>query len=176
MFTAPTTIRRSLLAAAITGILSAGAAIPLAHAGGEGGAGGIDGVYASSRSPDGTVVTVRGHRDGSRTLTRTRNGKLLKKQVLRKKKLHRRPRNRQAMITMTNPDGTTVKVFRNADGSRTTERFDRNGNRIGRTTRRAPRPGTWRASGYNHSTGYGGVVVGNATGAFISVFGVGIGR
>jgi len=166
-----------LIAAFVSGaILSAsGATQAVAGEGGEGG--GREDVMISMTSPDGTRDTLRGHRDGSRTFTRTKRGKVVFKKRIRKAKKAKRQarRDRRASMSITNPDGTRTSVRRNRDGSSTVENFDRNGNRISSRTTPPRRAGTWSARGTNHTTGRSGIMVGNAAGAVVSIFGFGLG-
>lgn len=182
MFKAITTpCNKILVATLVSGALLTASLSTHALAGEGGEGGGREDVMISMTSPDGTRDTLRGNRDGSRTFTRTKRGKLVFKKRIKKVKKAKRParRNRHASrhasMSISNPDGTSTTVRRNPNGSSTVENFDRNGNRTSSRTTPPRRPGTWSARGTNHTTGRSGIMVGNAAGAVISVFGFGLG-
>lgn len=168
---------KTLVAVLVSGALLAVSVSTQAMAGEGGEGGGREDIMISMTSPDGTRDTLRGNRDGSRTFTRTKRGKVVfKKRIKKQKKAKRQARrDRRASMSMTNPDGTRTTVRRNPDGSSTVENFDRNGNRTSSRTTPPRRAGTWSARGTNHTTGRSGIMVGNAAGAVISVFGFGLG-
>ena len=171
------TCNKTLIATLVSGAILAASVSTQALAGGEGG-GGREDIMVSMTNPNGGRDTLRGHRDGSRTFTRTnKRGKIIAKRRTKRVKKVKRPRRRdnRASISMTNPDGTRTTVRGNPNGSRTIERFDQAGNRISLRTTTPRRPGTWRASGTNHTTGRSGRAVGNFAGAVVSVFGFGLG-
>ena len=146
--------------------------------GGEGGGGGETGprAYMSILHPNGDRASVRKNRDGSRTITRIRKGRRTTQTIRNNpRRAAPRPNRSRPSMSMTNPDGSTISIHRNADGSTTTVRTDANGN-VTRAQRNARRGlGKWSASGYNHTTGYGGTVVGDAAGNRASSFGYGQG-
>lgn len=145
-------LNKTPVATLLSGAILAAGATSQAFAGGEGG--GREDVVVSMTNPNGTRDTLRGHRDGSRTFTRTKRGKVVfKKRIRKAKKARRAPRRGgQPSMRITNPDSSTTTVQRNPNGSRTVETFDRNGNRTSWRTAPHRRPGTWSASGTNHTS------------------------
>lgn len=146
--------------------------------------GGEPSASAAAYHPNGTSVTSRRNRDGSRTvIERDRNGKIVKERIEKKqaRKNAKKPRQRQLpSASSTDPNsGITTTVQGNRDGSRTVTKTDRRGRVI--STERRGGPGANRpwASAYDPDTRTRTTAIGNGNGTrtviSIGPFGLSIG-
>jgi hypothetical protein len=128
---------RMLSTAIVSGLLLAGPLQTVSFAHGDAPIDAYSQPFASAHNKDGSSVTSRGNRDGSRTITnRDARGKVIKQQRVGGKKPARKPKAQELpSASSTDPNtGVTTEVHRNRDGSRTVTKTDRHGRVISKRT------------------------------------------